>query len=506
MNDFQNCVPYVELNTSKGILRFLVDTGANKNYIKPTHVHRTRQLERTAKVQTVNGTFRIENFILFNPFPNSEHVAASEFYVFNFNNFFDGLLGYEFLQKSKAVINASSNTLNFPDLSIPLKKKFPETISLNAGELKFIKCQMNNRDGDFMIPQDVEIQSSVYLHAGIYRVNNKNANLAISNVSSDNVVIAHPNVTTEINNFESTALTSNMTPIKNELFKNIRLEHLNGEERKALLNIIAKNQNCFHLNDRKLTTTNVGEHKIVTKDEIPVHSKTYRYPHCHKTEVKDQIRKMLDQNIIRPSNSPWTSPIWIVPKKADASGKKKWRLVVDYRKLNEKTIDDRYPIPNITEILDKLGKCTYFTSLDLASGFYQIPLNPNDIKKTAFSVEHGHYEFLRMPMGLKNAPATFQRVMDHVLKDFIGKSCVIYLDDILIFSSSLQEHAVTLQKILDKIESFNLKIQLDKSEFFRKETAFLGHVITPDGVKPNPDKVKAIEMWPLPKNEKELRG
>ncbi|KAJ3641818.1 hypothetical protein Zmor_028291 [Zophobas morio] len=125
---------------------------------------------------------------------------------------------------------------------------------------------------------------------------------------------------------------------------------------------------------------------------------------------------MLGQGIIPSSISPWSSPIWIVDKKMDASKEKKWRLVVDYRKLNEKTIDDKYPLPNINDILDKLGKSMYFTTLDLASGFHQVEMHPDDIEKTAFSTENGHYEFLRMPFGLKNAPAIFQRVMDNILR------------------------------------------------------------------------------------------
>jgi hypothetical protein len=215
---------------------------------------------------------------------------------------------------------------------------------------------------------------------------------------------------------------------------------------------------------------------------------------------------MLEQGIIRSSNSPWSSPIWVVPKKKDASGKQKWRLVVDYRKLNDKTIEDRYPLPNITEVLDKLGKCQYFTTLDLASGFHQIEVDPRDIQKTAFTVEYGHYEYLRMPFGLKNAPATFQRVMDNILREYIGKICLVYMDDIIIFSTSLQEHIQSISKILSSLDKFNLKIQLDKSEFLCKEVAFLGHIVTPEGVKPNPSKIKAIQDWPIPKNDKELRG
>lgn len=125
---------------------------------------------------------------------------------------------------------------------------------------------------------------------------------------------------------------------------------------------------------------------------------------------------MLQQNIIRHSQSPWNSPLWIVSKKLDASGKQKWRIVLDYRKINEKTVDDRYPIPNITDLLDKLGKRLYFSTIDLTSGFYQIELDEDSIPKTAFNTEHGHFEFVRMPFRLRNSPRNFQRVMNDILR------------------------------------------------------------------------------------------
>ncbi|CAK1590854.1 unnamed protein product [Parnassius mnemosyne] len=214
---------------------------------------------------------------------------------------------------------------------------------------------------------------------------------------------------------------------------------------------------------------------------------------------------MLEQGIIRPSESAWSSPIWIVPKKVDASGKTKWRLVVDFRKLNEKTISDKYPIPNISDVLDKLGNCQYFTTLDLASGFYQVEMNPSDIPKTAFNVKHGNFEFLRMPMGLKNSPSTFQRVMDNVLRDLQNTVCLVYLDDIIVYSTSLQEHMVNLEKVFQKLRESNFKIQMDKSEFLKLETAYLGHIISKDGIKPNPNKISAIEKYPLPKTAKEIK-
>lgn len=135
--------------------------------------------------------------------------------------------------------------------------------------------------------------------------------------------------------------------------------------------------------------------------------------------------------------------MWIVPKKLDAIGEQKWRIGLDYRKVNEKTVDDRYALPNITDILNKIGRCQYFTTINLASGFHQIEINLNSIHKTAFSVENGNYEYNRIPFGMKNAPVTFQGVMDNVLKDLQRKICVIYMNDVIIFLTSLQEHILS---------------------------------------------------------------
>ena len=215
---------------------------------------------------------------------------------------------------------------------------------------------------------------------------------------------------------------------------------------------------------------------------------------------------MLDQGIIRPSISPWSSPVWVVPKKLDASGKEKWRVVVDYRKLNELTIDDKYPLPNISDLLDQLGKCQYFTTLDLASGFHQIEIDSKDIQKTAFTVENGHFEFVRMPFGLKNAPSTFQRVMDNILLGIQNERCLVYMDDIIIYSPTIHDHMSRLTEVFERLRKANLKIQPDKCEFLRKEVAYLGHLITKDGVKPNPMKVDAILNFPQPKNQKEIQS
>lgn len=211
---------------------------------------------------------------------------------------------------------------------------------------------------------------------------------------------------------------------------------------------------------------------------------------------------MLDHGIIQHSTSPYTSPIWVVPKKMDASGKKKVRVVIDYRKVNEKTIDDKFPMPQIEEILDNLGKSIYFTTIDLKSGFHQIEMDPEHREKTAFSTAQGHFEFTRMPFGLKNAPATFQRAMNNILAGYIGTICYVYLDDIIIVGYNLEDHLRNISLVLRRLSDYNLKIQLDKCEFLKHETEFLGHVITPEGVKPNPSKIEKNPRMANTKNPK----
>jgi|GEM_PF-3482667 len=285
----------------------------------------------------------------------------------------------------------------------------------------------------------------------------------------------------------------------------LRLEHLNSEELDNVKSLILNHSDRFHLPDDNLGSTNATQHSIPTTNEIPIHTKQYRYPPVHKDEIDKQVNELLSNDLIEYSTSPYNSPVWIVPKKPDSQGNKRWRMVIDYRSLNEKTIGDAYPLPNITDILDQLGSAKYFSVLDLASGFHQIPMAPKDAPKTAFSTPYGHYQFKRMPFGLKNAPATFQRLMDNVLSGLQGNELFVYMDDIVIYARSLKEHEVKFNKLMQRLRNANLKLQPDKCEFLHHEVAYLGHIIGADGVKPDPNKIKSIMEFPTPKNEKNIK-
>lgn len=286
----------------------------------------------------------------------------------------------------------------------------------------------------------------------------------------------------------------------------VRKSHLDLEQQQKLMSLINNWSKLFADPNEKLTYATVVKAEIRTNNKEPVYSKSYPYPMALKTEMDKQIKQLLDDGIIRQSRSPYNSPIWIVPKKEDASGEKKYRMVIDYRKLNKCTIPDKYPIPEINEVLTNLGQNKFFSVIDLKSGFHQIPLRTEDIEKTAFSVNNGKYEFTRLPFGLKNAPSIFQRALDDILRECIGICCYVYIDDIIVFSKNENEHFNNLEKIFSILEAANMKIQIDKCEFLQQEVEFLGFIISSEGIKTNPKKVQAICELPMPTNLKELRS
>ena len=229
-----------------------------------------------------------------------------------------------------------------------------------------------------------------------------------------------------------------------------------------------------------------------------------RMPFSVHQEVARLLEEMQENGVIQPSESPWASPIVLVRKK-DGSH----RFCVDYRRLNTLTKSDTYPLPRIDDLLDKLGGAKYFSTLDLASGFWQVRVHPASIEKTAFLTPHGLYEFRVMPFGLCNAPSVFQRLMNRVVSELNpsnGKEFVsVYIDNLLVYSKTLSEHLIHLSKVLGRLREVNLMLKPGKCHFARKEVQYLGHVLTPDGVKPNQDLVKAVECFPAPKDLKGVR-
>ena len=255
-----------------------------------------------------------------------------------------------------------------------------------------------------------------------------------------------------------------------------------------------------------LSATGQVEHRIELLGNRPVYVKPRRYPQAYENVIREHIREMLDTGIIRPSASPFCSPLWVVPKPPDAEGKPRYRVVVDFRELNKHTKTERYPLPRLEEMLDKMAGATVFSTLDLKAGYHQIRMSEKDIEKTAFQFGRGKFEFVRMPFGLKNAPSTFQQLIDEFLLGLDERAVQAYMDDIIIFSMNRKDHEAHLRRVLQRLEEFKLRISEEKSSFFRPKVKFMGHIVSARGIQPNGDKVAAIQNISIPTNQKEVRS
>ena len=233
----------------------------------------------------------------------------------------------------------------------------------------------------------------------------------------------------------------------------------------------------------------------------PISKAPYRMAPVELAELKKQLQEYSDKGFIRPSVSPWGAPVLLVKKK-DGSR----RMCIDYRELNKVTIKNKYPLPRIDDLFDQLCGAKVFSKLDLRSGYHQLKVKKEDIPKTAFRTRYGHYEFLVMPFGVTNAPAIFMDLMNRVFSSFLDKFVVIFIDDILIYSKDEEEHAEHLRIVLQTLRREKLYAKLSKCEFWLKSVAFLGHIVSGEGITVDPSKVQAVKDWPVPKSATEIRS
>lgn len=271
--------------------------------------------------------------------------------------------------------------------------------------------------------------------------------------------------------------------------------------------LISKFSDAFASPNRALPYNTKVKAKINTTNKDPIYSRSYPYPISATEFINNEIQSLLKDGIIRKSSSPYNSPVHVVKKKGvDPNNNPNLRMVIDFRKLNEKTIPDRYPIPDTSVILANLGKSTFFTTLDLKSGFHQILLSEKDRQKTAFNVNNGKYEFCRLPFGLRNAPSIFQRTIDDVLREWIGKCCYVYMDDIIIYSSDMESHLHDIETVISSLRNSGMKISCEKSKFFKTEVEFLGFTVSNQGIKTCENKVKDILNYAQPETLRALRS
>ena len=290
-------------------------------------------------------------------------------------------------------------------------------------------------------------------------------------------------------------------PGKGEYSLGYDLPELDPGQSQGVHDLISKWSKCFSKHEFDLGRVTAMRHEIPLMDETPCQERYRRIPPSMYEEVKQHIKEMLNAGVIRGSSSPWASPV-VLARKPDGS----LRFCIDFRKLNSRTIPDAFPLPRIEETLDTLQGAQWYSSLDLKSGYWQLEIREEDKPKTAFTMGPlGFYECNVLPFGCSGAPATFQRLMHRVMGDLNLTQCLVYLDDIIVFSDTFEEHIQRLEAVFARLAEYGLKLKPTKCKFFQRRIKYLGHIISSEGIETDPDKTEAVAKWPAPTNIKELR-
>lgn len=427
----------------------------------------------------------------------------------------DGILGQDFLNFYNCIINYEKYTLtinfDYGNTSIDLSNhNIFNVVTIPSRSEILIELPVQLKEDSITV--DEEISSGVFVAKCIMSI--ATPIVKIMNTNDTPVTINNLNIKYEplssydIVSVYHTETVGKSKTIKNEFSKTQMdiLEnnpHITEPLRSEFCNLLNKYSDVFAQENVELSTNNFYKQKLRLSDETPVFVKNYRLPHSQKEEIRKQVDKLIENKIIEPSSSEFSSPILLVPKKGEKN--KKWRLVVDFRKLNKKLIGDVFPIPRIDDILDQLGRAKFFSVLDLQSGFHQIELEENSRDYTSFQTEQGSYRFTRVPFGLKIAPNSFARMMSLAFSGLTPEKAFLYMDDLIVIGCSEKHHLNNLQSIFENCRKYNLKLNPKKCSFFKHEVTYLGHKCTTEGVTIDDSKINAIMRYPVPKNPDETK-
>lgn len=504
---------YVCVRYGANELKLLCDTGASISCLFSDYVKDVDKID-TSKIIKIKGiagsTHSVGSAKI--SFNISNELINHEFCIVDkFDSNIQGVLGSDFFSKYGAIIDYEkflfSFWKNYRKITVPLDSETDEytVIPPRCEVIKF--CFTDNTDE--CIIQNEEVCEGVLVGAAIVKAEGNKIPVRLLNVNEREIKLRNfrPKVES-ITNYEVYQYNCNKISVDrvDKVLDMINTKSLTTEELSSIEKICAKYADIFHLDGDPLTVTNIYRQKIRLKEGAsPVYVKPYRLPHAQKDEIHRLVEKMQQEGIIEEARSEWSSPLLVVGKKADHNNQKKYRVVVDYRLLNKQIQDEKFPLPNITDILDSLSGAVYFSHLDLAQGYYQLELDPESRPFTAFTTDRGQFQMKRLAMGMKISPSAFSRLMTVAMSGLNYDSCFIYLDDLIVFGNSLQNHNKNLVKVFERLRQVNLKLNPSKCEFLKKEILYLGHVISSEGISPDPEKIRAIFDYPVPKNSDETK-
>ena len=440
----------------------------------------------------------------------------------------EAILGLDFLEANSCVIDCDQKVLTFPSqkLSIPFLSKTTteqgvatvglvlkeKTVVPAGSEMEvMVKIAGPVTNGTWFVGHKSATCNGVMVANAVVSPSSNVVPVRILNPRDEMVVLKKGTQIASMELLEQDPVINISTVMKNAEVslecQNILWDlvskvgsHISESEREQLYSLLVEFADVFSFSSKDLDRTKELKHHIFTSDAQPVHLSPRRIPQARREELRGLLRDMLESDVIQQSDSPWSSPI-VLAKKHDGTT----RFCVDYRKVNEVTRKDAYPLPRVDDTLDTLVGSKFFTTLDLASGYWQVEVAPEDQPKTAFTTPEGLYQFKVMPFGLCHAPATFQRLMDRVLSGLKWSSCLVYFDDIIVVRTTFQEHLHHLTSVFTHLRGAGLKLKPKKCTLCRQQVTFLGHIVSTDGVATDPSKTEAVSKWPIPQNRKEVQ-
>ena len=530
----KDCKPII-YGKIKGVMaKLYIDQGAQVSVISETFVQSNGMnmtvLRKPVKLQMANGfvepSFNMVHSVAFStgePLSNDSEQKEEEEtgedgtmkFAEKINAFvapikgYDAIIGRDDLKRWGAILDLRSEedrNIELEDSGIKLADKKNELLGLSVYDKKRkMRIHLHYGRNDFINP--LNIDKCCVDDRALRKILEKEEEMFLYEVSVEEVVKAN-NLKKNDTDTTDTMKGENEKTLKEKISSDELKDDAHWKkEKQEKISVEMQNENERNLEEKmkrefeeimreelpdELPPDRGIRHYIDTQGKLPKQARRgFRMSVAENEFMQCQIQTLLDKGLIVPSLGPYGSPILVVKKPHSTD----LRCVIDYRKLNEVTVGDEYPQPLVGELLDKLKNAKYFSKMDLLSGFHQIKMAEEDKSKTAFTSPFGTFAFEVMPLGLKNASKTFQRMVEYVLRDYIGKSVIVFIDDILVFSESLEEHEKHLKEVLEKMKQHKLYLKPKKCEFFRKTVAFLGHVVSHNEVKMDPKKVQVVKDW-----------
>lgn len=493
----------------------ILDTGASSNYISAGLIHdklnryRKRMRAYSAEATVANqSTIKVVGLITL-PIQLGEGITNTTFMVVEALAY-DMILGMQYMTENKVVIDFDRHVIKVNGSILRVRTSdcifsCLEDVHIPAYSETVLTVHASRKLSD-----DVFVQSSTALqermgifvgHGVLTPQENDKYKILVCNLTPKHAFL--PSNTILAQGSSDSFASQIEVPDSPDLVDQINVDRtqFTEGELETIDSLLSEYRDLLAVNPSAPGTTHWVTHSINTGNSRPINQAPHRTSAKEKLYVEEKVGEMKDDGIIRLSKSPWSAPVILVKKKDGSI-----RFCIDYRKLNEVTERDVYPLPRIDDCLSMLQGNVYFSSLDLSAYYWQIPMEEADKPKTAFITPGGLYEFNVMPFGLTNAPATSQRLMDAVFAGLKWRNLLVYLDDIIIFSRSFEAHVADLREAFGRLRSANLKLKATKCFLFKKEINYLGHLVTREGVKPDPAKARALKTMRIPTNKSELRS